>query len=93
VSQVGPGLAAADVESVWRPYQRGRTAGHTAGSGIGLAIVRDVAAQHGGRAWIDSPVSGARGATFVVAFPIPASAPEAAADVERVARPAAPPVG
>jgi signal transduction histidine kinase len=68
VADDGPGIAAADRRTVWRPYQRGRTAGHTAGSGIGLAIVRDVVQQHGGRAWISSPSNG-RGALVAVAFP------------------------
>ena len=68
VADEGPGVAEADRESVWRPYERGRTAGHTAGSGIGLSIVRDVAAQHGGSAWIAEP-SGGAGAVFVIALP------------------------
>jgi signal transduction histidine kinase len=65
----GPGVSAADRETIWRPYQRGRTAGHTSGSGIGLAIVRDVVEQHGGRAWVALP-DGAPGALFVVELPV-----------------------
>jgi signal transduction histidine kinase len=68
VADQGPGIAAAERTKVWKPYQRGRTAGHTAGSGIGLAVVRDVAAAHGGRAWIEDPPSGV-GALFVIALP------------------------
>ena len=68
VADDGPGIPAADRTKVWKPYQRGGTAGHNAGSGIGLAVVRDVAAAHGGRAWIEEPASG-RGAQFVVALP------------------------
>ena len=64
----GPGIPAADRVKVWKPYQRGRTAGHNAGSGIGLAVVRDVAMAHGGRAWIDEPTTG-RGALFVISLP------------------------
>jgi signal transduction histidine kinase len=67
VADDGPGVAAGDREAVWRPYKRGRSAGHTAGSGLGLSIVRDVVTQHGGRAWI---ADSTRGATFVVALPI-----------------------
>jgi len=69
VADEGPGVPAGEREAVWRPYQRGRAVGHTAGSGIGLAVVRDVAAQHGGRAWIEA-TGDARGATFVVALPV-----------------------
>jgi signal transduction histidine kinase len=68
VADEGPGIPASDRAKVWKPYQRGRTAGHNAGSGIGLAVVRDVAGAHGGRAWIDEPPNG-RGALFVVALP------------------------
>jgi signal transduction histidine kinase len=68
VADEGPGVAAADRKRVWRPYARGRTAGHTAGSGLGLSIVHDVAVQHGGRAWIEEPGEKG-GAVFVVALP------------------------
>ena len=69
VQDEGPGIAATERESVWRPYQRGQSAGHTAGSGIGLSIVRDVARQHGGDAWVDEPRVGERGARIVVTLP------------------------
>ena len=71
IEDEGPGIPAADRVKVWKAYQRGRTAGHTAGSGIGLAVVRDVATAHGGRAWIEETAHG-RGASFVVALPIAA---------------------
>ena len=70
VRDEGPGIAAHDRDAVWRPYERGKTAGHTAGSGLGLSIVRDVAEQHGGRAWIADAHTGSAGAVFVVAFPL-----------------------
>jgi signal transduction histidine kinase len=69
VTDAGPGVPLAERESVWRAYRRGKTVGHMAGSGIGLAVVRDVVGQHAGRAWIaDAP--GDCGTRFVVAFPI-----------------------
>jgi signal transduction histidine kinase len=68
ITDEGPGIAERDRESVWLPYQRGSSASHVAGSGIGLAIVRDIAQQHGGRAWFAEPTDG-RGALFVAAFP------------------------
>jgi signal transduction histidine kinase len=54
---------------VWRPYERGSTAAHVAGSGIGLAIVRDVARQHGGDAWVADSASN-EGAHFVISLPV-----------------------
>ena len=67
VTDEGAGVASADRERVWSPFQRGSHTGPVAGSGIGLAIVRDIATRHGGRAWIQS--DGGSGASFVVALP------------------------
>ena len=81
----GPGVPTAEREAVWVPFQRGKSPGPIAGSGIGLAIVRDVATRHGGRSWIEDgpPTNGApkgapngtngngvHGASFVVSLPI-----------------------
>jgi signal transduction histidine kinase len=90
VADEGPGVPSADREVIWHPYRRGRTAGHTSGSGIGLAIVRDVAAQHGGRAFVAPPAPAGSGAVFVVELPVdvepahvtvPTAMPNAAAAV------------
>jgi signal transduction histidine kinase len=68
VADQGPGVPIGDRETVWQAYHRGSTAGHNAGSGLGLSIVHDVVALHGGRAWISDPAEGS-GAVFVVALP------------------------
>jgi signal transduction histidine kinase len=68
VTDEGPGVAAAERETVWLPFQRGRAATNAAGSGIGLSVVRDIARQHSGRAWVERASNG--GARFVVAFPV-----------------------
>ncbi|HEV7993427.1 MAG TPA: HAMP domain-containing sensor histidine kinase [Gemmatimonadaceae bacterium] len=71
----GPGIPEADRERIWQPYQRGATAGHTAGSGIGLSIVRDLAVAHGGRAWVAPTPAGEQGARIVVTLPAMTQAP------------------
>ncbi|MEW5926793.1 MAG: HAMP domain-containing sensor histidine kinase [Gemmatimonadota bacterium] len=80
VDDEGPGIPAADRERVWRPYHRLSREAETAsgGSGIGLAVVQDVAAAHGGAASVeDAPGGGAR---FVISLPaLPAGVGEAAA--------------
>jgi signal transduction histidine kinase len=66
VDDQGPGIPSEDRDRIWEPYQRleGAVAGAVAGSGIGLAVVSQLVALHGGRAWAeDAP---GRGARFVV---------------------------
>jgi signal transduction histidine kinase len=81
VADEGPGVAAAERTKVWKPYQRGRSAGHTAGSGIGLAVVCDVATAHGGRAWIEDAPNGV-GALFIIALPAAGEASPAMASAK-----------
>jgi signal transduction histidine kinase len=67
VCDQGDGVAEGDRELIWRPFVRGGAASVAAGSGIGLTIVRDVATQHGGSAWVEDAPGG--GACFVVVLP------------------------
>jgi signal transduction histidine kinase len=75
VEDEGPGVDAADRERVWQPFVRvSPVRGGTTGSGIGLAVVRDLARRHGGAAWVegrdaDAPGTGG-GARFVVELPL-----------------------
>jgi signal transduction histidine kinase len=59
VDDRGPGIPSADRERVWERFWRlERDRGSAvAGSGIGLAVVRELAVLHHGRAWIDDPGS------------------------------------
>jgi len=50
VDDNGPGLPAEQLEAVFDRFHRGTTEG--AGCGLGLAIVREIAVRHGGRAWL-----------------------------------------
>jgi signal transduction histidine kinase len=66
VEDEGPGIPEKDRERVWQRFSRldrDREAGVT-GTGIGLAIVRELAALHGGNATVESTAHG--GARFVV---------------------------
>ena len=82
VSDQGSGVQPSDREAIWRAFARAKTTTGAAGSGIGLAIVRDVVMQNGGKAWVeDAPGGGAR---FVASLPsvgtaaVPERASEAA---------------
>lgn len=68
VDDEGAGIAVQDVERIWQPFNRLARAGDaTGGTGIGLAIVRQLTDLHGGRAWVERAPGG--GSRFVVEIP------------------------
>ncbi|MEO6527556.1 MAG: HAMP domain-containing sensor histidine kinase [Gemmatimonadaceae bacterium] len=71
VEDEGPGIPAGDRERIWAPFFRLErdVSSAVAGSGIGLAVVRDLVARHGGRTGVDTRHAPARGSTFYVALP------------------------
>ena len=69
VDDEGPGIPRRDQARIWEPFLRleREVEARVAGSGLGLAVVRDVMRQHGGHATAeDAPGGGAR---IVVTFP------------------------
>jgi signal transduction histidine kinase len=71
VDDAGPGIPAGERQRVWDPFYRLERDRRTAGSGIGLAVVRQLAQAQGGRAWLEqSPLGGAR--AVVVLGPVAA---------------------
>jgi signal transduction histidine kinase len=61
VDDAGPGIPPADRVRVWQPFVRLERAPAVAGSGIGLAVVRELVGAHGGSCWVeDAPPGGAR---------------------------------
>jgi signal transduction histidine kinase len=77
VDDQGPGIPAADRERIWERFWRlERDRGSSiAGTGIGLSVVRELVALHGGRAWAeDAPEGGAR---FVIELPLVVQGEEA----------------
>jgi signal transduction histidine kinase len=69
VDDCGPGVPSADREHVWDRFWRlERDRGSVvAGSGIGLAVVRELAGLHHGRTWVEDAQTG--GSRFVVELP------------------------
>lgn len=66
VEDEGPGVAERDRSRIWERFVRADLSA-TPGAGIGLAVVREIAERHDGRAWVeDAPGGGAR---FVVSLP------------------------
>ena len=76
VSDSGPGIAPADLPFVFDRLWRGRADSEVAGSGIGLAVVRELVSAHGGSVQVDS--DGVHGATFTVRLPGAPGTPTAA---------------
>ncbi|MBI3789974.1 MAG: HAMP domain-containing histidine kinase [Gemmatimonadetes bacterium] len=74
VTDSGPGVPVAERQRIFAPFARGARAQERAsgGSGIGLTIVRDIAVDHGGRAWVEDAPGG--GACFVFQLPAQAGA-------------------
>jgi signal transduction histidine kinase len=76
VDDQGPGIPAADRERIWDRFWRlERDRGSAvAGTGIGLSVVRELVALHGGRVWAeDAPASergGRAGSRFVIELPL-----------------------
>ena len=78
VDDQGPGVPPAERERVWERFWRlERDRGSAvAGTGIGLAVVRELVALHGGRAWVEEPAPPAgRGARFTLELRAVASPP------------------
>lgn len=68
VSDGGPGVPRAERERIWDAFVRLHHEGGSAGgSGLGLAVVRSIVEQQGGRAWVEDAAGG--GARFVVVLP------------------------
>jgi signal transduction histidine kinase len=70
VEDEGPGVPPTDRERVWQPFERGNAA-HDSGTGIGLAVVRQLVRLHGGTARIESGRRGARVVVMLAAPPTP----------------------
>lgn len=68
VADDGIGIAPEDQEKIWqRFWQADPSRGEDGGSGLGLSMVQEIAAFHGGRATVDSKPG--QGSTFTITLP------------------------
>jgi two-component system sensor histidine kinase BaeS len=67
VEDRGPGIAPRDLPHLFEPFYRGRGADRVRGSGLGLTIVKQIAAAHGGSVSVDKRREG--GAMFTLRIP------------------------
>ena len=70
VTDRGDGIAAAELEQIFEPFYRGRSAKQRGirGAGLGLAICRGIVEAHGGRIWAESLEGSAT--TFLLTLPL-----------------------
>lgn len=71
ISDNGPGIAEADRDQIFEPFFRRSKA---AGSGLGLYLVQEIMARHGGSISVGEATEG--GAEFVLRFPVAEAAGE-----------------
>ena len=67
VADSGPGIPADALPHVFDRLWRGRSRRDVAGSGIGLAVVRELVTAHGGT--VEAASGPAGGATFIIRLP------------------------
>jgi signal transduction histidine kinase len=67
VRDLGPGIALADQERIFRPFERAVGYAEVSGFGLGLFIVRQIVEAHGGTVRIESAPG--RGTVFRVELP------------------------
>jgi signal transduction histidine kinase len=72
VEDRGPGIDAADAGHLFEPFYRGRRSASVRGTGLGLTIVKQIIADHGGSVTVERGRSA--GAAFVVRLPAEAEA-------------------
>jgi signal transduction histidine kinase len=76
VSDTGTGIPAEELPKIFERFHRveGAHGRSFEGTGIGLALVKEIARQHGGAVRVDSALG--KGSTFVVAIPVREGVPE-----------------
>jgi PAS domain S-box-containing protein len=67
VDDRGPGVAEAERKAIFEIFTRGGGDAYVPGTGVGLSLVAQFAALHGGRAWVEETPGG--GASFRVFLP------------------------
>jgi signal transduction histidine kinase len=67
VDDRGPGVAEEEREAIFEIFTRGSANINVSGTGVGLSLVAQFTALHGGRAWVEDNPGG--GASFKVFLP------------------------
>ncbi|MGB0385443.1 MAG: ATP-binding protein [Ardenticatenaceae bacterium] len=86
VTDTGIGIAADSLDRIFESFQQvdGSTARVYGGTGLGLAVTKQLVELHGGRVWVESEVG--KGSRFSFTLPITTDRPNSVETVERVER-------
>jgi signal transduction histidine kinase len=68
VADTGPGIAAADLDTIFEEFHQTEAGKQAEGTGLGLPLSRKLVELHGGRLWAESEVG--RGSTFRFTLPV-----------------------
>jgi signal transduction histidine kinase len=68
VADTGPGIAAADLETIFEEFEQTSEGKQAEGTGLGLPLSRKLAELHGGRLWAESTPG--QGSTFHFTLPV-----------------------
>ena len=74
VEDDGPGIGADEMDRIFDRFSRGTEGGNRGadtGVGLGLSLVAEHVALHGGSVWAEPKPDGEQGGRFVVALPLP----------------------
>ncbi|MBW1769888.1 MAG: PAS domain S-box protein [Deltaproteobacteria bacterium] len=66
VSDDGVGIKGEDAEKIFEVFERHKTSSGVEGTGMGLAIVKELAEQHGGEVWVEPGLE--NGTTFYISI-------------------------
>ncbi|MFZ5862365.1 MAG: ATP-binding protein [Nitrospirota bacterium] len=78
VADTGPGMAPEEVKTAFDRYRRGREVGAIEGTGLGLALTKEIIEAHGGSVAVDSAPG--KGSTFFFDLPIQQATPQRMTD-------------
>jgi two-component system sensor histidine kinase KdpD len=76
VKDFGPGIPAKDLSHIFEKYYRVEGSGRIPGTGMGLAIARDIVEAHGGEIWVESVLG--TGSEFFFTLPTSTSGEQSA---------------
>lgn len=81
IEDQGPGIRPDEREKIFEKFYRGDMSSRVAsGTGLGLAVAREIVRFHGGRIWVEDVIP--HGARFVISLPLETQSPNVEENIE-----------